>query len=465
MADISQFDEVMELNDEDLKAMDLPDDPAGSNLPRTLMEGPAGTPEKPASQPTSTNASDAAASASAPSAAAPFHPAPVIPGPSSSTPIGHDVSAETNATVTSLVETPPEPELPRSSRQPVPAPPMLPPPVLMTSSRFVVTLLFPGAGADAIRATLIANILSKLKPSLFACGYVPDARPTNGETMRLAGRSYATICVSWPTQQSADEFLAIFNHPIGLSPGRSISVKPYTDPFPEFTKAKAEGAPVLSLRRVPARFEEANLLAYLVPAWLAGIESFHRMKDPYEGVFLPIFTGIPTPLPTDPDFRTIPARIRVGGPDPDILVNISTHVCSICVSNHRVEDHAIFPCKRNGRIGNKSQLTVAQLQKANGGLLGARPASNAFRADPGLLFICTDLDVEPWTYVACNFECGPALDSALLHMESAEHRAQLLANTSNKAPKEPFLSWSYEAFLKNGGFEAFLKQLKSTSRA
>ncbi|CAI5506509.1 unnamed protein product, partial [Closterium sp. Naga37s-1] len=103
--------------------------------------------------------------------------------------------------------------------------------------------------------------------------------------------------------------------------------------------------------------------------------------------------------------------------------------------------------------------------RPTGGAIVARPASNAFRADPGLLFIGTDLDVEPWTRVACNFECGPALDSALQHMESATHRAQLLAKAHKKAPKEPFLTWSYPAFLKEGGFEAFLKQLKSTSRA
>ncbi|CAI5506508.1 unnamed protein product, partial [Closterium sp. Naga37s-1] len=368
---LEPFDEAMELTDEDLEAMELPDDPSSSNLPRTrsptelpaskkpcvdvdpclpsqdsaaatsrVMEEQAVLPETPDPQPTSTNASAAAVYASALSD---MNPTPTTPGPSSLAPHGLAEAADTNNTVTPPAETPPEPELPRSSRQPAPPPPMLPPPVLLTSSRSVVTLIFPEAGADAIRATLIAKILAKLKPSLFDCRYVPDSRPTNGETMRFAGRSYATICVSWPTQQSADEFLAIFNHPIELSPGRSISVKPYTDPYPDFTKAKADGSPILSLRRVPARFEEANLLAYLVPDWLAGIKSFHRMQDPYDGVFLLILTGIPVPLPTDPDFGTIPARIPVGGNDPDILVNISTHVCSICASNHRVEDHAIFP--------------------------------------------------------------------------------------------------------------------------
>ncbi|CAI5467422.1 unnamed protein product [Closterium sp. Yama58-4] len=410
MADIPQFDEAMELTDEDLEAMELPDDPSGSNIPRArsptelpaskkpcvdadpssphesaaatsgIMEGPAGTPEKPVTLTTSMSASAAAAFASTPSVAVPAHPALMTPGPSSSTPIGPDVSAEMNATALPLVETPPEPEMPRSSRQPAPPPPTLTPPILMTSSRSVVTLLFPEAGADAIRATLISKILAKMKPSLFDCGYVPDARPTNGETMRFAGRSYATICFSWPTEQSACKFLPIFDHPIELAPGRSILVKPYDDPHPDFTTAKANGAPVLSL-------------------------------------------------------------------------------------NHRVEDHATFPVKHKGRLNNKAHITVAQLQKANGSAIGARSATNAFRADPGLLYIGTDMDVEPWTCVACNFECGPALDSALQHIDSAQHHAQLLVSARNKATKEKFLSWSYSTFMKEGGFEDFLKKLKNASRA
>ncbi|CAI5474220.1 unnamed protein product [Closterium sp. Yama58-4] len=267
MADVPQFDEVMELTDEDLEAMDLPDDSAGSNLPLThlptelpasqkpcvdadpsspdesasatsgVMEGPAGTPEKPVMQTTSTSASAAVDFASAPSVAYPVHPAP-----SSSTPIGP--AAQRTLRRSRLWRRPPDP----SCRAPLVSrlrPPRLcpSPPILMTSSHSVVTLLFPEASADDIRATLISKILAKLKPSLFDCGFVPDARPTNGETMHFAGRSYATICFSWPTEQSAHEFLLIYNHPIELAPGRSISVKPYVDPHPEFTTAKAEGAP------------------------------------------------------------------------------------------------------------------------------------------------------------------------------------------------------------------------------
>ncbi|CAI5489840.1 unnamed protein product [Closterium sp. Naga37s-1] len=366
----------------------------------------------PAVQTASTTAPSAADSTTAPSDAVPVHPAPPATAPSSSAPPVPAATAETTAPVSPQMDQTPEPELPRSHRQAAQPPPALIPRVLPMSSRHVVTLTFPEAGADAIRATLFSKIRAKLSPSLFDCGFIPDARPTNGETLRFAGRAYASICYSWPTKQSADEFLPIFNHPIELSPGRHIFVKPYVDPQPDFTKAKANGAPVLSLHKVPARFEESVLLAYLVPECLAGIAHFHRMKDPYDGVFLPIMTGIPTPLPDDPNFLNIPALIPSGG-----------------------------------------------------GAFGACAASNAFRADLGLLFIGTDLDVEPWTCVSCNFECGPALDSALKHMESAHHRAQLLANAHNTAAKETYLTWSFAALLKKGGIEAFLKKLKTTTRA
>ncbi|CAI6000494.1 unnamed protein product [Closterium sp. NIES-64] len=354
MAEIPQFDEDMELTDEMLEAMEMPDEPAGSNFPRTrsptdapapkkpcvaadssippphettaatseVTEEPADTPTMPAVQTASTTAPSATDSTTAPSDAVPVHPAPPATSPSSSPPPVPCATAETTAPMSPQMDQTPEPELPHSHHQAAHPPP--------------------------------------------PCS----------------------------------------------NPSRHIFVKPYVDPQPDFTKAKANGAPVLSLRKVPTRFEESDLLAYLVPECLAGIAHFHRMKDPYDGVFLPIMTGIPTPLPDDPDFLNIPALIPSGG-----------------------------------------------------GAFGACAASNAFRADPGLLFIGTDLDIEPWTCVSCNFECGPTLDSALKHMESAQHRAQLLANAHNTAAKETYLTWSFAALLKKGGIEAFLKKLKITTRA
>ncbi|CAI5498022.1 unnamed protein product [Closterium sp. Naga37s-1] len=366
MADIPQFDEDMELTDDMLEGMDLPDDPSGSNLPRTRSPTELPAPKKPCVE----TASD-------------------IPP--------HEPPAATSVVTEGHVDAP--------------------------GTRTVVTLLFPEPGADAIRPILISKLFAKLTPSLFDCGYVPEARATNGDTLCFAGRVYASICFSWPTRQSANEFLPVFRNPIELSPCRSITVKPYIDPHPDLTEAKANGAPVLSLRRVPARFEDSDLLVYLVPRWLTGINSFHRMKDPYAGVFL-ILTGIPIPLPEDPDFLTIPALIPTGGNAPDILVNVSSHECSICASNHRVEDHAIFPCERKGHLNNKAQLTVA----AEG---------------------------ECYRLVAGSFKASLF----------AVRIPKLLATANVTAPKETFYTWSFSAFQKKGDIEAFLKRMKLMARA
>ncbi|CAI5936471.1 unnamed protein product [Closterium sp. NIES-64] len=129
MAEIPQFDEDMELTDEMLEAMEMPDEPAGSNFPRTRSPTDAPAPKKPC----------VAADSSIP---------------------------------------------PPMRRLPLPL------------SRHVVTLIFPEAGADAIRATLFSKIRAKLSPSLFDCGFIPDARPTNGETLRFPGRAYASIYFS-----------------------------------------------------------------------------------------------------------------------------------------------------------------------------------------------------------------------------------------------------------------------------
>ncbi|CAI5512085.1 unnamed protein product [Closterium sp. Naga37s-1] len=281
----------------------------------------------PAAQTTSTTASSAAESAPAPGDAGPVYPALPATAPSSSGPPAPAVTAKNDRS-----GDPAGGPEPRAGAAPLPPssysapPPALLPRVLPMSSRYMITLIFPEPGANAIGATLISKIRAKLSPSLFDCDFVPDARPTNGETLRFAEWSYASICFSWPTRQSVDEFLPIFKHPIELSPGRFINVKPYVDPQPDFTKAEANGASDLSLRKVPARIEELDLFAYLVPGWMAGMNSFHRMQDPYDGVFLPILTGIPTPLPNDPDFLIVPALIPTGGNDPDIFVNGSVYL-------------------------------------------------------------------------------------------------------------------------------------------
>ncbi|CAI5520216.1 unnamed protein product [Closterium sp. Naga37s-1] len=405
---------------------------------------------------TNTGSSSANASDSAPSDIAPPTTAPPAPAPSPPVPDAPTANAVLNSP--SVDRTPGPPPL-RSHRQPTPD---LLPPILPMSSRRVVTLLFPERGADVVRAPLISAIFTKLTPSLFNCGFISEARATNGETLRFAGRSYASICYFWPTLQSANVFHAVFRHPFEKSPGRSIRAKPYIDPHPDFTEAKASGSPILSLRRVPARFEDTDIFAYLVPRWLAGISLFHHMQDPYDGVFLPILTGIPIPQPDDPDFLSIPALLPTGGKSPAILVNVSTHECSKCASNHRVEDHAVFPCLRKGHLNNKAQITVAQLQKSYGGSLGARAAPTSVRADPGILLIGTDMSVEPWTCVLCDLVCGPTLDSAL-EQWPPHSTAHVLGNAHKPAAKETYDTWSAAAFLKDEKIAAFLKQMKLMS--
>ncbi|CAI6007118.1 unnamed protein product [Closterium sp. NIES-65] len=358
---------------------------------------------------TNTSSSSADASDSAPSDIAPPTTAPPAPAPSPSVPDAPTANAVLNSP--SVDRTPGPPPL-RSHRQPTPD---LLPPILPMSSRRVVALLFPERGADVVRAPLISAIFTKLTPSLFNCGFISEARATNGETLRFAGRSYGSICYFWPTLQSANVFHAVFRHPFEKSSGRSIRAKPYIDPHPDFTEAKASGSPILSLR-----------------------------------------------MPDDPDFLSIPALLPTGGKSPAIPVNVSTHECSKCASNHRVEDHAVFPCLRKGHLNNKAQITVAQLQKSYGGSLGARAAPTSVRADPGILLIGTDMSVEPWTCVLCDLVCGSTLDSAL-EQWPPHSTAHVLGNAHKPAAKETYDTWSAAAFLKDEKIAAFLKQMKLMS--
>ncbi|CAI5522806.1 unnamed protein product [Closterium sp. Naga37s-1] len=357
------------------------------------------------------------------------------------------------------------------------------------------------------------------------------------------------------------------------------------------------------------------------PAWLADLQFCHRTTDPYEEVFLPVFTGILLPPPDDPAFSRIPAVIPFEDDSPLALLNISTHMCVFCGNNHRDSDHETFAFKRKQRLNNKAQLSVAQLQQTNappaptplclslvycataplpwhapslcpplspppmpplhhpssnqvaatpsplaftdtlplppppqhcpvppqgslpapvlaflshhgrirppapahfalspplpprqplglqrfhplpgslvtastpfpsmspltslnapalpprylacspllspptllppGQILGARPDPDAFRKDPGFLFIGLDTDVEPWTCVLCNFTCGPALDSAMAHMASEAHTSNLRAAAKGPAAKEKYSNWRALTFLTTPQIASFLSQ-------
>ncbi|CAI5977630.1 unnamed protein product [Closterium sp. NIES-64] len=59
-------------------------------------------------------------------------------------------------------------------------------------------------------------------------------------------------------------------------------------------------------------------------------------------------------------------------------------------------------------------------------LLGQTPVPLAVKADLGILYIASKDDVELWTCAICDFECGPALDSAFTHIRSPGHGLQLM---------------------------------------
>ncbi|CAI5949888.1 unnamed protein product [Closterium sp. NIES-65] len=149
---------------------------------------------------------------------------------------------------------------------PTPAPSRIlrrprPGPVMPRRRLAVVTLLMPETCADAIRADLIAHITAMLKPHFFRRGSVPEFEVATGEPLRV-----------------------------------------FEDRNPGFTAAKAGGAATLLLHNIPPGYTPEDVSDFLLqgadpsePAWLADLQFFHRTTDPYEEVFLPIFTGIPLP--------------------------------------------------------------------------------------------------------------------------------------------------------------------------
>ncbi|CAI5459665.1 unnamed protein product [Closterium sp. Yama58-4] len=338
-------------------------------------------------------------------------------------------------------------------------------PVMPRRRLAVVSLLKPETCVDAIRADLIARITAMLRRHFFRCGSVPEFEVATGKGLRVPRRSYARLCFSWPTEEEAEDFKRLFHRSIPLNASRSVLLKVFEDRNPGFTAAKAGGAATLSLRNFPPGYTLEDVRDFLLqgadpvePAWLEDLQFFHRTTDPYEEVFLLVFTGIPLPPPDDPTFSRIPAVIPFADDSPPALLNISTHVCAFCGNNHRDSDHETFAFKRKQRLNNKVQISVAQLQETNGQILGARPAPDAFRKDPGLLYIGLDTEVEPWTCVLCNFACGPALDSAMAYMASEAHTSNLRAAAKGPAAKKKYSNWRALTFLATPQIMAFLSQ-------
>ncbi|CAI5952484.1 unnamed protein product [Closterium sp. NIES-65] len=289
--------------------------------------------------------------------------------------------------------------------------------------RAVVTLLLPEAGADANRADILVRLSALLRGHMFPNGTIPPYEATPSEALRA-----------------------------------------YDDPHPEFTASKTNGATTPSVRNVPIGYDQEDIKEFLLNAmtkddlpWLEDLQHFHRISDPFEGVAFTIMDGLPIPCPDDPTFKRIPASIPLEEGGLPMLLNFSSHTCSFCASNHWDVDHESFAARRRQRLPNKHTITVGQLQQSNGQILGAHAVPVLFRNDPGLLFIGLDSLVETWTYVLCDFRCGKALDSAMSHMASGQHAAQLRATSHPPPAKEKYSTWRALTLLEEPRIATFVR--------
>ncbi|CAI5963407.1 unnamed protein product [Closterium sp. NIES-65] len=328
--DMTLVDEDLHLDGEDLHLeelpnVNLPELPTSDNAPATkkaCFEGPSSMP------------GSLASSSGIPTPAASDYAAP-HPGPSSApTPLSASALAAPTAGVplgaVNLHTAPPSDAAPlRNLRRPRPGASGL----MMPRCRLaVVTLLMTEAGAETIRADLIARISSMLKPHFFRCGSILEFEAATGDLLRVPRRSYAQLSFTWPSEENAENFKCLFPRPISLNSSRSVLLKVFEDRFPDFMAAKAARAATPSLRNVPAGYTPDDTRDFVLHqvdpadfAWLAELRFFHRTMDPYEEVYLPVFSGIPLSPPDDPSFSCIPAVIPLKDESDPALLNISSH--------------------------------------------------------------------------------------------------------------------------------------------
>ncbi|CAI6008611.1 unnamed protein product [Closterium sp. NIES-65] len=318
---------------------------------------------------------------------------------------------------------------------------------LTRNTQSMVDVIFPEASSEEVRAAVLTRISALINGQAFN-GVIPSFESAAGEALRLPRHTYSRHTFSWPSANDARIFRSLFPVTVRLANNRAMEVKVFSDPNQEFTTARARGDTYVVLRNVPLGYSpermRSTLLAGTTEAglpWLFDLRLFHRLKDPYDDSAYSQLLGLPVAADGDAGFDRIPAVLWLPGQEDPVLLNISSHSCSVCSSNHRVYDHACFALTRRARLPNRHTISVAQLQSVNGRLIGQQPAPAAFKKDPGLLLIGIDLDVEVWTCSLCEFECGLALDSAMHHLASDAHRKHLQDSAHLPAVKEKYGAW------------------------
>ncbi|CAI5963659.1 unnamed protein product [Closterium sp. NIES-65] len=303
--------------------------------------------------------------------------------------------------------------------------------------------------AEKLRSAIHLAIMAKFRDEQFPGGVIPLYETSSGDLLKLPRASYGRQLYAWPTAADARVFRDSFPMRVRLADGQFVELRVFQETSPGFASAKAQGATTILVRNLPDNCDIARVRAKLLSGrtgghkWLATLEHFHRVKNPFTGFDLPQFAGIVTPVTGDPDFAFLPPVLLPPNPllgDP-MYVHLSCHTCAICASNHRTNDHEVTPLVSGSLlfcmvcslppsplyVPSGSAWLDGRLSWAlgPGQNLGQTPAIMAFRADPGLLLIGMEYAVEPWTCSLCDFVCGPALDSALDHLRSAEHVSKL----------------------------------------
>ncbi|CAI5486072.1 unnamed protein product [Closterium sp. Naga37s-1] len=304
---------------------------------------------------------------------------------------------------------------------------------LVRDTLTLVTIIFPDSLADVHRNKISSRVRAGLRPAFFPhSNRVPTFESSPGEVLRLPRRAYAKLVFQLPTRDDARGFRRAFPMTFNYN-GGSVELKLYDDPEPAFTAAKARGETHLVIRNIPFGYSVSAIRQLLTTSsthdarkWLSDIRVFHKTTDPYEEISQPQMMGLPVAEPDDPCFENIPAVLWLEDAQLPMIINLSCHSCDICTSNHRTRDHQWFAATRRRNLPNRYTITIGQLQNVTAKLLGQTLVPLAVKADPGILYIGSEDDVELWTCAICDFECGPALDSAFAHIRSPGHGLRLM---------------------------------------
>ncbi|CAI5489861.1 unnamed protein product [Closterium sp. Naga37s-1] len=343
---------------------------------------------------------------------------------------------------------------------------------LTRDTQTLVAVMFPEC-SEEVRESILARIAAALPGPAAFNGAVPQFDAASGEPLCLPCRSYFRHMYSWASVADARTFRGLFANPflVRIHNSRPIEFKIHTDPYPVFTAAKARSDTYVVIRNVPLGVQAANLRQSLLNGktddnlpWLADLLHFHRLKDPYDGLPYSQMLGLPVAAEGDPSFQHISAILWIPDQVEHAFLNISSHSCSLCSSNHRLEDHACFAITRRNRVSKSwapsslsspvSITSFVPCQSVSGKLLDQHAASAAFKKDPGLLLIGLDLDVEVWACSTCDFVCGLALDSAMFHLNSEQHRTKLQDPALQNTTKDKYGAWKAETLVQHPRIKA-----------